>query len=258
MKRLVLLMYHMIREPETAKEARYACPPWRFRQHLLTLRRLGYALLSLADLERAFYQSAELPEPGVAITLDDGHQDNYSHAFPILQELEVPATIFLATSYLGQTNAWMAASGFPERPMLTWEQVQEMHRYGIAFGGHTLTHPRLTQLDERRAYREILGCKQAIEDRLGSPCQHFAYPYGLLDARVRDLVELAGYRLACSTRPGFNHLGRDPLVLHRIEVLGSDSPRMLAQKIRFGTNQAGYSFLMRYYLRRAKARLWSK
>ncbi len=258
MKRFVILMYHMIQEPKTAKEARYACPPCQFRQHLLTLRRLGYAMLSLAHVERAFYHGAELPEPSVAITLDDGHQDNYFQAFPVLQEFNVPATVFLATSYLGQTNAWMAARGFPERPMLTWEQVEEMHRYGIAFGGHTLTHPPLTQLDERSAYQEILGCKQAIEDRLGTVCLHFAYPYGLLDARVRDLVESAGYRLACSTRPGFNHLERDPLLLHRIEVLGSDSPRALVQKIRFGTNEAGYGFLMRYYIRRVKARLWGK
>lgn len=255
MNRFLILMYHMVREPENRLEARYACPPKRFRRHLQTLIELGYQPLPLTRIETALYDRTPLPEQAVVITLDDGHQDNYTFAFPILQELNIPATVFLVTGSMGKTNAWMAASGFPVRPMLSWEQIDEMHRHGIEFGGHTLTHPRLTQLDAETAMREISGCKQVIEDRLGVSCPYFAYPYGLYDPTIRSLVEAAGYRLACSTRAGFNSPGRDPYVLHRIEVYGTDPVWKLRQKLSFGSNEASLLLPLRYYASRLAARL---
>lgn len=253
MRRFLILMYHMIRVPKTPEEARYACPPARFYRHLAWLKK-HRPLVSLAQIEAALAEQSALPEGAVAVTLDDGHADNYQNAFPILRELQVPATIFLTTGYLGRTNLWMARSGFPPSPMLSWGQVEEMHRYGIAFGAHTVTHPRLPELAPEAAKAEILASKRAIEERLGS-CRYFAYPYGLFDPACRDWVKEAGFALACSTRSGFNHLGRDPLALHRIEVRGDDALWQLKQKLKFGTNQASLALPLRYYAHRLKAKL---
>ncbi len=252
MNRFVILMYHLIRAPQTPGEARYACPPKRFYRHLAWLK-ANRPLVSLAQIEAAFAGKTTLPKGAVAITLDDGHGDNYAHAFPIAQKLKVPITIFLATAYLGQTNRWM--KGFSQHPMLTWEQVQEMHRYGVAFGAHTATHPRLPELTPAQVKKELLNSKRAIEEALGIPCRHFAYPYGALDEATRDLVAECGYTLACSTRSGFNHLGRDPLVLHRIEVYGTDSVLKLKVKLAFGTHDGSLSLPLRYYTHRLIARL---
>ncbi|GAB4366761.1 MAG: hypothetical protein Kow0060_24310 [Methylohalobius crimeensis] len=253
--RFLILMYHMIRVPGNRQEARYACPPERFRRHLKVLLGQGYRPVSLSRIESALAGSDTLPERAVAITFDDGHEDNHAFAFPILQEMNIPATVFLSTGYLEKTNAWMAASGFPARPMLNWRQIEEMHRFGVAFGGHTVTHPRLTELSDAKAREEIEACKKIIEDRLGSACRHFAYPYGLLDSSIRELVEKAGYRLACSTRSGFNHSRRDPLILHRIEVRGTDPVWKLKQKLTFGNNEASLMFPLQYYGRRLREKL---
>jgi peptidoglycan/xylan/chitin deacetylase (PgdA/CDA1 family) len=252
MNRFVLLMYHLIRAPRTPSETRYACHPKRFYRHLAWLK-AHRPLVSLAQIEAAFAGKTTLPEGAVAITLDDGHGDNYTQAFPIAYQLGVPLSIFLTTGYLGQSNRWM--KGFPQYPMLTWEQIQEMHRHGVAFGSHTVTHPRLPELTPLQAKQELLLSKNAIEEALGAPCRHFAYPYGALDATTRNLVAECGYTLACSTRSGFNHLGRDPLVLHRIEVYGDDSILKLKTKLTFGTHEGSMLLPLRYYTHRLLARL---
>jgi peptidoglycan/xylan/chitin deacetylase (PgdA/CDA1 family) len=191
------------------------------------------------------------------VTFDDGFADNYSNAFPILQRYKVPAAVFLAVRSLGGENRWMSASGYPRRSMLNWTQIREMHSAGVDFGSHTLTHPRLSALDRDSARAEIHGAKQALEDKLGTAVDWFAYPYGDWSGETVALVREAGHSLACSTRPGFNREDVDPLLLRRIEVYGTDPAWKLLQKLRFGTNDASIFEPMRYYWKRVAARLGS-
>jgi len=72
-------------------------------QHIKT----RYDVLRLKDL--ADYFSGHLPWPKrpLVITFDDGFDDNYLNAFPVLKQLDIPATIFLATNYIGtETVYW--------------------------------------------------------------------------------------------------------------------------------------------------------
>jgi peptidoglycan/xylan/chitin deacetylase (PgdA/CDA1 family) len=255
MQRFTILMYHMIRKPGTSREGRYACPPDRFRQHILRLREKGYSPISLREAGKALLEGTELPEKPVVITLDDGFEDNYTAAFPILSEFSVPATIFLSTGHLGRSNQWMSSSNFPQRSMMSWEMVSEMASHGIDFGAHTVTHPRLSELDNKAALSEISDSKKQIEDKLGRDCEHFAYPYGDLGPETPELVERAGFTLACSTRSGFNSQDRNPFLLHRIEVYGNDSVWKLMQKMTFGHNDASLLFPVKYYAGRLIARL---
>lgn len=240
-------MYHMISDPEIREETKYACPPRDFAKHMQKLISNGFTPVSLADIEQHLYSKQPLPKNPVVITLDDGFEDNYIHAFPILSKHQIPATVFLASGCMESTNHWMTHRGFPARKMLTWQQIREMDKYNIAFGAHTVTHPKLPELDTESAAYEIATSKKIIEDNLGKACKHFAYPYGLFNTENRDGVEATGYTLACSTRSGFNNAERDPFVLHRIEVYGNDPWWKLKQKMTFGTNDASLFFPIKYY-----------
>ncbi len=257
MSRFTILMYHMVAVPRTKAERRYACPPWRFESHMRSLRRKGYEPVSLADILGCLAAGIELPHRAVAVTLDDGFADNYTAAFPILVRHRIPATVFLAVDALGGENFWMISEGYQRRAMLDWDQVREMYAEGIAFGSHTLSHPRLSTLEREAARAEIEGAKAALEDRLGDRVDTFAYPYGDFSGETLELVREAGHRLACSTRSGFNRADVDPLLLRRIEVYGTDPTWKLLQKLRFGTNDAGLLEPARYYWRRARKLLWS-
>ena len=254
MDRFVILMYHMISEPKTEAEVKYACPPRQFDKHLKMLLSKGFKPINIEAVESYYLHNIPIPDKSFLITLDDGFEDNYTNAFPILQRYNIPAVIYLATGLLGKTNQWMSTPAFSERKMLSWPQIQEMATHGIHFGSHTVSHPKLTELGDDRVREELVQSKQIIEDQLGLECRHFAYPYGLLTEKTRELVQQAGFTTACSTRSGFNNIDRDPLMLHRIEVYGNDPAWKLKQKIMFGMNDASLFFPLKYYAERLLAR----
>lgn len=248
-------MYHMVRETVNPVERRYAVSPQRFAKHMDMLTEAGFQMSSTRDLEAFVRGDADSLRNPVAITFDDGYTDNYENAWPILRQRGIPAAVFLVTGTMAGTNDWMAAGGYPARPMMTWSQARELSAAGVDLGAHAVTHPRLTHLPTVAARAEIADSKKAIEDAVGVEIDSFAYPYGDANSRVRQLVGEAGFRLAFCTRPGFNRMGEDPLMIRRIEVTGHDSPRDLKRKLVFGTNDVGVRVPIAYYLKRLRARL---
>jgi peptidoglycan/xylan/chitin deacetylase (PgdA/CDA1 family) len=111
----------------------------------------------------------------------------------------------LSTSSLERLSLTLAAdarldeAGFPELLPLTWAEVAEMADAGVTIGSHARTHALLTQ-ETRESVRDELVCsRRALEERLGRPVLHFAYPDGRFDAGVVEEVAAAGYRSAYTT-----------------------------------------------------------
>jgi peptidoglycan/xylan/chitin deacetylase (PgdA/CDA1 family) len=99
--RLVILNYHQASRGD-------------LRHHLLYLRR-HYRLLPLETALAELYAPTSRGQAGkhrrmpLVVTFDDGYHDNYSHAFPLARELQVPITIFLIPGYIqsGQRFWWL-------------------------------------------------------------------------------------------------------------------------------------------------------
>lgn len=254
MGRCDILMYHMVSDPNTKADRRFAIPPARFESHLRGLAKRGCRFVSLDQIAEFLAGNGKLPESAIAVTLDDGYEDNYRHAFPILSKYQVPASIFLVSDLMGGSNRWMHGRGYSHRPLMTWEQARELQRHGMHLGAHTANHVRLPELDQSTAHREISECKIRIEQELGRPVPHFAYPYGLFNKGIRELVRQCGFRTACSTKPGPNRAATDLFALRRIEVTGTDSLAQLVRKIRFGTNDPSLGVPIRYYWSRLRSR----
>lgn len=92
-------------------------------------------------------------------------------------------------------------------PMLSWNQVLEMHQAGITFGSHTCTHPNLAREDLAEVTEELAASKRDIEERLGSKVTLLAYPLGRkqdYSSDVQAAAQKAGYKCAFTTLPGFN------------------------------------------------------
>ena len=178
-----VLVYHSISKTTRAEDLlRQGVPPDTFRSQMKYLYDKGYASLSLCELAESEKNKKPDTRKRIAITFDDGYMDNYTTAFGILQEFGFSATIFVVTGLLGK-----------ERYM-HWSHAREMLNYGISIQSHTCTHPDLTKISHSAGLRELVSSRRKIEDVLGIPVRHFAYPYGKFNHDVIKSVRQAGYQ----------------------------------------------------------------
>lgn len=159
---------------------------------------------------------------GVVLTIDDGYRDFHEHVVPLLVRYRMPAVLYLATG--------LVANGHAGGDSLTWSHLKEIAETSlVTIGSHTHTHVDLSRASEREAEEEMRRSKGLIEDNLGIPCRHFAYPFAVAsqpaEAAARRIFHSAA--LAWST----NRRSRlDPYRLGRLPVLRSDGPLLFRAK----------------------------
>jgi peptidoglycan/xylan/chitin deacetylase (PgdA/CDA1 family) len=102
---------------------------------------------------------------------------------------------------------------------MTWEQIEELRAGGVVFGSHTSTHEILTRIPLAQAEEEIASSRELIEQRLGEPCEVFAYPNGDSSPETRKLVANAGYKRAfVNQSPGVWTSKTDPFSIPRVNI----------------------------------------
>lgn len=124
------------------------------------------------------------------LTFDDGYLSDYDIVFPLLVERGIKATFFLITSKIGTPGH------------ISWSQVDEMHRYGMCIGSHSVSHRRLSTLSIKDAEIELYESKQQLESFLGAPVDAFSYPFGDSSSRLHQLGLSMGYRYLCTSMHG--------------------------------------------------------
>jgi peptidoglycan/xylan/chitin deacetylase (PgdA/CDA1 family) len=197
-----------------------------------------FNVVSLGDLVKKLEVAGRL-DCELAITFDDGYQDNYEYAAPVLKSKGLPATFFVVSEYIGsQLVAWWDRSLSSPQPWMTWDQVELLHREGFEIGAHTRTHANLAEVTGAEAWREILGSRIELEERLSTRIDLFAYPYGGqkdICEENRRMIKAAGFRCCCSCFGGFNTSGTDPYHLRRIAVSSwYASPHHFGCELAFG------------------------
>jgi peptidoglycan/xylan/chitin deacetylase (PgdA/CDA1 family) len=192
-----ILVYHHV-VPGRGSTLLYVTPE-AFEQQLKYLQDNGYRSVSFSDLADCLEYGAPLPERPVILSFDDGWENQFQYAFPLLRKYGFSATFFVVTSYLDHQN------------FMTVEQLKTMMAAGMVIGGHSRTHPALPSIgNPQRLKDEIAGSKAWLEAQLGVTIETFAYPYGAYTQATVAAVKAAGYRTA-RTVDGGTHAALDNL-----------------------------------------------
>jgi len=212
-----VLMYHRIIDNQSSAPAHGI---WvtasQFSAQLHSLRLRGFETITFRDYDQFFRGKLRLPRRPIILTFDDGYEDNYTIAFPLLQSFGYRPVIFAVTDKKRRTNFW--DSDEPTAALLTSGQMQELNRSGMEIGSHTITHPRLPQLNNDAIRRELRESRDSLQQILGSEVISFAYPYGDLQPAVKSLVEEAGYKFAVAADSGPTAFYQDFLEIRRTQV----------------------------------------
>ena len=212
--RLPILEYHRvdrITSHLSPLTRRLTVTPAVFAAQMNWLKVHGFHAVTQLEAFEGLEEGKSLPSRPIMITFDDGYRDVWGKASPVLERLRMPATVYVITDRVSGRDP----------SFLTWSELRDLERRGIAIGSHTVTHADLATLSDARALAELRQSRAALEAQLGHPVQWFSYPHDDFNARVVALVRAAGYVLAVTEQPGSQQLADQPLLLHRYEILNS-------------------------------------
>jgi peptidoglycan/xylan/chitin deacetylase (PgdA/CDA1 family) len=192
--KIPILMYHYISFSPWKNDIiriGLSTPPYIFDEQLQLLTNNGYTTITLDDMTGVMAGRSMLPPKPVILTFDDGYEDFYLNAFPLLKKYHMKGIVFVITSLVGKPG------------YLTWPEIIEMAvTDNVMIGSHTINHLVLPVLNPDVLADELTTSKQILESHLGYPVEWFAYPYGDYNLKVVDAVRNAGYIGAVNTLPG--------------------------------------------------------
>ncbi len=194
--------------------------PKKFEKIMAFLKNHHYQVIRLEQLVDAINHHTKLAPRSVVLTFDDGYDNNYTYAFPILKKYQFPATIFVISNFIGKED------------FLTPGHIKEMVNSGlIDIGSHTKNHVYLPGIKDRNStVDEIAGSKSDLEKFLGRPVDYFCYPSGGFNSDIQSIVHQAGYKAACTTNRGHDKYNKDIYALKRVRLNNKDYDFSLLMK----------------------------
>ncbi|MCX6034615.1 MAG: polysaccharide deacetylase family protein [Chloroflexi bacterium] len=206
-----ILLYHRIADPPSPDwlAARYYTSPADFEWQMQVLKDWGYTTIPISLLVDAIMKGALLPPRPVVISFDDGYENVYENAYPVMQVQAFTGVMYLIVDAVG-SQGYMDVG-----------QIQEMTANGWEIGSHSMTHPHLPAVHDQINY-EAGQSKGRLKTEIGVSVETFAYPYGEIDPFVVSKVAEYGYLAAVGLwNPGHRYVhSLDTLYyLSRIEVV---------------------------------------
>ena len=194
--------------------------PSRLEQQIASLLRRGYTSIRASEV------AAGSRARRLIVTFDDGYRSVLENALPVLESLDVVATVFVVTDFVGVGVRHRGSSILTDA--LSWTDLADLAARGWEIGSHTVSHARLPSLGDDSLLTELADSKRLIESELALPCTVLAYPYGMATAREENGARDVGYVAAftASRRHGPPNAYRCP----RVGVFQADTPLVFRAK----------------------------
>jgi len=202
--KIPILMYHSI-SYEKGNTLRVSKE--NFKKQMRYLKDNNYTTLTVDELYNYMETGEIVPKKPIIITFDDGYEDNYINAYPILKELKFNATVFVITNTIDI-----------EKNYLTTNEIKSMDANNIRIESHTASHEHLTKISYNDNIKTMKSSKDKLEKILKRKINFIAYPYGEYNKNTIKATKEVGYTLAFSTDFGWIDKSSNIYSLGRIFV----------------------------------------
>ncbi len=166
-----ILCYHSVDDSNW----RFSTPPVEFKKQIAFLKK-NFTVSNLDTI----LGSPRKKTCSVAITFDDGYEDVYTNAFPLMKNLGITGTVFL----IGDKDNSNRGILNNNKNLLSNLQINDLKKHGWTFGYHTLTHSKLKGMSNSRLQKEV-----------ASKYNYFAYPNGYYDQTIIKAISKYKYAL---------------------------------------------------------------
>jgi peptidoglycan/xylan/chitin deacetylase (PgdA/CDA1 family) len=163
--------------------------------------------------------------PSVAITFDDAYRNVLTNAGPILARHGFPATVFVATKWIGQRNTWDRPSPC-DLAIMTEAELRDAEAMGIDIEAHGHAHIDLSESSYDEALADFEACGRRFSQVLGRRPRYLAYPYLTGSEGARRAARAVGVEAAFS----IDVLGEGRYAYERVAITPLDGPRLFALK----------------------------
>lgn len=206
-----ILMYHSVGD----NVAFFTVKKEDFEKQLEYLKDKKFNVIKLSELAQKLKDKQDISNC-VCITFDDGYLDNYEIAFQLLKKYNFPATIFIATDFIGKE---MTNSENIKLKMLSEKEIKEMSDSKlIEFLPHTKSHRNLTEVPNEEIINEIDGSRNVLETIIGNIPEIFSFPKGKYNNGIINILKELGYKSAVSVKSGLIFKDSEPMELARNSV----------------------------------------
>ena len=176
------------------------------------------------------------------VTFDDAYACIITHVFPVIQELDIPITVFVPVSHVGKSNTWDEhIADFKKINILSWDEIEKLSQHPlVTFGSHGMSHTSFGKLSKNQIESELKESKELLEKQLQNQVDYFAFPYGQrkdFGCATPELLYEVGYKAAMTTLWRRHNRNENSYLLRRIEVKPTDNmtdfQRFMSRKIDF-------------------------
>lgn len=232
----IVLMYHDLNY-DTRVEGTIA--PDLFESQMAYLKKNDFYVLNLEEMQTFLWHNKPIPPQSVMITFDDGYENLYRYAFPILQSYNFPAIVF---SIVGTADEKYG-------PHLKWDQMRKMTDSGlISFQSHTYACHNYAPVDPKgtwlptlisrlysapkghseteteykcRIKEDLKKAKDRLEQKLETCVNALAFPYGHFNEVAIEIASSLGYKNFFTVKSGINRYAPkqdEPILIKRISA----------------------------------------
>ncbi len=207
--RLPVIFYHHVQDMDAAKEKgqqNLTVSTSTFTGQMQYLKDKGYVTLGTNSITDFFDRGVAVPKRSIILSFDDGYEDFYLNALPILRQFGFRALVALSTGLVGNPG------------YLSWDQVSQIAGAGIEIVSHGWSHANLGGADVSLVQREIVTADGQLGERGYNANKVFVYPYGGYNSYTTNFLQSKGYTLSFTTVGGSILCKKQRLILPRIRI----------------------------------------